>query len=99
MAVRHHDGCFGCGQANLFGLQLENGRVFVKQDHQGPDGSAHPGIVVTALLEALSLTGAEPSEFRVEVIAPVPVGEFVELHVSDGEATAMAGGVVVARLA
>jgi hypothetical protein len=21
--IRHHDLCFGCGQANLFGLQLE----------------------------------------------------------------------------
>jgi hypothetical protein len=44
-AIRHHDLCFGCGQANPFGLQLElepdgrgslDGRFFVKQDHQGP---------------------------------------------------------------
>ena len=46
---RHHDLCFGCGLANVFGLHLElertgggglSGRFFVKQDHQGPDGSA-----------------------------------------------------------
>jgi hypothetical protein len=45
--LRHHDLCFGCGQANLFGLQLEleprpeggvAGRFFVKQDHQGTPG-------------------------------------------------------------
>ena len=38
--LSHHDLCFGCGQANLFGLQLElertdegvAGRFFVKQD-------------------------------------------------------------------
>jgi hypothetical protein len=39
----HHERCFGCGQANLFGLLLETdraddggltGRWFVKQDHK-----------------------------------------------------------------
>src|SRR5918997_1999277 len=73
-ALRHHDLCFGCGQANLFGLQLElarsgngvEGRFFVKQDHQGPDGNAHPGVLAAALEEALSLAGA-PAGGRVEL--------------------------------
>ena len=39
MVITHHELCFGCGQANLFGLQLElertddgsvRGRFFVK---------------------------------------------------------------------
>src|SRR5947199_932095 len=62
--IRHHDLCFGCGQANLFGLQLElerrpeggvAGRFFVKQDHQGPPGYAHGGVIAAALDEAMSL--------------------------------------------
>jgi hypothetical protein len=84
--LRHHDLCFGCGQANLFGLQLEltrtgdgvEGRFFVKQDHQGPDGNAHPGVLTAALEEALSLAGA-PAYGRValELLEPAPVGTFV----------------------
>ena len=59
--IAHHEFCFGCGQANLFGLQLEldarddgsvAGRFFVKQDHQGPPGYAHGGVLATALDEA-----------------------------------------------
>ena len=62
--VFHHDLCFGCGQANLFGLQLElepgaaggvEGRFFVKQDHQGPPGFAHGGVLTAALDEAMAL--------------------------------------------
>ena len=62
--VLHHELCFGCGQQNLFGLQLElerrpeggvAGRFFVKQDHQGPPGYAHGGVIATALDEAMSL--------------------------------------------
>ena len=61
--LSHHDLCFGCGQANLFGLQLElertedgvAGRFFVKQDHQGPPGHAHGGVIATALDEAMAL--------------------------------------------
>ena len=65
MTVRHHDLCFGCGQANLFGIQLElepvgdggvAGRFFLKQDHQGPPGVGHGGIVATALDEAMALS-------------------------------------------
>jgi acyl-coenzyme A thioesterase PaaI-like protein len=56
--IVHHELCFGCGQANLFGLQLElepatgggvEGRFFVKQDHQGPPGYAHGGVLAAAL--------------------------------------------------
>jgi acyl-coenzyme A thioesterase PaaI-like protein len=90
--ITHHDLCFGCGQANLFGLQLEleprddggaSGRFFVKQDHQGPPGWAHGGIMATALDEAMSLlahhVGDYPLTARLEIDlrAPAPVGAFV----------------------
>jgi acyl-coenzyme A thioesterase PaaI-like protein len=97
-SLRHHDLCFGCGQANLFGLQLEltrsgegvEGRFFVKQDHQGPDGNAHPGVLATALEEALSLAGA-PAGGRVELefLAPAPVGTFVRVSARAGVAEAL----------
>jgi acyl-coenzyme A thioesterase PaaI-like protein len=92
--LRHHDLCFGCGQANLFGLQLElervegggvAGRFFVKQDHQGPPGYAHGGVLATALDEAMSLllhgqgTFALTGRLEVELLAPAPVGAFVEV--------------------
>lgn len=50
----------------MFGLHLElertedggvTGRLFVKQDLQGPDGRSHPGVVAAALIEAMSLAG------------------------------------------
>ena len=97
MSQRHHDLCFGCGQANLFGLQMESGRFFVKQDHQGPDGSAHPGILATALVEAMLLAGGEVSEARLAFKAPAPVGEFVEIEATPSQATARCGEVVVAQ--
>jgi acyl-coenzyme A thioesterase PaaI-like protein len=93
--IRHHDLCFGCGQANLFGLQLElerrpeggvAGRFFVKQDHQGPPGYAHGGVIAAALDEAMSLvlhgegTYALTGGLEVELKAPAPVGSFVELE-------------------
>ena len=65
VSLVHHDLCFGCGQANLFGLQMEvepaedgrgvDGRFFLKQDHQGRPGVAHPGVMATALEEVASL--------------------------------------------
>jgi acyl-coenzyme A thioesterase PaaI-like protein len=94
LSVRHHELCFGCGQQNLFGLQLEleplegggvAGRFFVKQDHQGPPGVAHGGIVGTALDEAMSLAvhaeGVLALTTRLEIALsrPVAVGSFVEL--------------------
>jgi acyl-coenzyme A thioesterase PaaI-like protein len=91
--IRHHDLCFGCGQANLFGLQLEvsrsgegvEGRFFVKQDHQGPPGYAHGGVVATALDEAMALllfdrgTFALTKRLEVDLKAPAPVGTFVRV--------------------
>jgi acyl-coenzyme A thioesterase PaaI-like protein len=93
--IRHHDLCFGCGQANLFGLQLEleqrndgavAGRFFVKQDHQGPPGYAHGGILATALDEAMALLvhaegiHALTTGLDVRLRAPAPVGAFVDLE-------------------
>jgi acyl-coenzyme A thioesterase PaaI-like protein len=87
--LRHHDLCFGCGQANPFGLQLElerrpdgavEGRFFVKQDHQGPAGVAHAGLLAAALEEALALAaGASPTRLEVDLVADAPVGTFVSV--------------------
>ena len=95
--MTHHDLCFGCGQANLFGLQLEHARFFVKQDHQGPDGAAHPGIVVTALIEAMSQAGGDPRRVRVELLGPAPVGGFVDIEATATGAVAIHDGEVVAE--
>jgi len=93
--LSHHDLCFGCGQANLFGLQLElerrpgggvAGRFFVKQDHQGPPGYAHGGVIASALDEAMALllhdqgTLALTGRLEVDLKAPAPVGSFVEVE-------------------
>jgi acyl-coenzyme A thioesterase PaaI-like protein len=93
--IAHHELCFGCGQANLFGLQLEldprddgsvAGRFFVKQDHQGPPGYAHGGILATALDEAMALLvhhqgiHALTTGLEVWLRAPVPVGTFVDVE-------------------
>ena len=87
----HHDGCFGCGQANLFGLHLENGRFFVKQDHQGPPGFAHKGIIAAALCEVM-----DEERVEIEFHAPVPVGVFVDVGASGGGAEARVDGTLVA---
>ena len=121
MSVRHHDLCFGCGQANLFGLQLEleptedcgvAGRFFMKQDHQGPPGVGHGGIVATALDEAMALAvhhegiPALTRRLEVELRAPARVGEFVlveaRIEERDGRrlvarATARSDGEVLAE--
>jgi acyl-coenzyme A thioesterase PaaI-like protein len=93
--IRHHELCFGCGQANLFGLQLElapaagggvEGRFFVKQDHQGPPGYAHGGVIAAALDEAMALLvhaegqAALTGRLEIDLLAPVPVGAFVDLR-------------------
>jgi acyl-coenzyme A thioesterase PaaI-like protein len=95
--LRHHDLCFGCGQANLFGLQLElepsaaggvDGRFFVKQDHQGPPGFAHGGVIAAALDEAMALllfdrgTFALTGRLEIDLLAPAPVGTFVRVSAS-----------------
>ena len=99
--LRHHDLCFGCGQANLFGLQLEmeptsdggvSGRFFVKQDHQGPPGYAHGGVIAAALYEAMALllfgegTFAVTGRLEVDLLAPAPVGAFVAIRARREEA-------------
>jgi len=93
--LSHHDLCFGCGQANLFGLQLEleragedrvAGRFFVKQDHQGPPGFAHGGVLAAALDEAMALLlhgrgiRALTVGLELKLRAPAPVGSFVEVE-------------------
>ena len=92
--IVHHDLCFGCGQANLFGLQLEAerdgdglaGRFFLKQDHQGPPGIAHGGIVATALDEAMALlvhsldTHAFTQRLEVDLLGPAPIGTVVNVR-------------------
>jgi acyl-coenzyme A thioesterase PaaI-like protein len=96
----HHDGCFGCGQANLFGLQLEANRFFVKQDHQGPPGQAHGGILAAALQEAMELAaGARVRRLEVELHEPAPVGTFVEIEVDGARAVARVEETVVAEAA
>ena len=115
MPLVHHELCFGCGRTNLFGLLLEleptglravAGRCFIKQDHQGARrGSAHEGIVATALTEAMAFAcgaGANAETVQVTFTAPAAVGAFleVEAQADDGlSATAQAssGGVQVAR--
>ncbi len=96
MSIVHNDLCFGCGRANLFGLQIEldavesgvSGRFFVKQDHQGPPGAAHGGIVAAALDEAMALavhaegTRARTASLELELIEPAPIGTFVRLEAS-----------------
>ena len=92
--ITHHELCFGCGQANLFGLQLElerdgkraRGRFFVKQDHQGPPGYAHGGILAAALDEAMSLAAGDGSDpavtarLELDLRAPAAIGTFLELQ-------------------
>ena len=95
MDLEHHDLCFGCGPVNPFGLQLElerrddgsvEGRFFVKQDHQGPPGLAHGGILAAALDDAMSLAAGDATrvavtaELSVELLAPAPVGAFVRVR-------------------
>jgi acyl-coenzyme A thioesterase PaaI-like protein len=93
--LSHHELCFGCGLANLFGLQLEleavegggvAGRFFVKQDHQGSPGFAHGGVIGAALEEAMSLAvhargvAARAASFEVHLHAHAPIGSFVRIE-------------------
>jgi uncharacterized protein (TIGR00369 family) len=93
--LSHHDLCFGCGQANLFGLQLEArpeeggavvGRMFLKQDHQGPRGVAHGGILAAALDETMSFAAARAAgddvmtaRIEVDYLEPAPIATFLRL--------------------
>jgi acyl-coenzyme A thioesterase PaaI-like protein len=101
----HHELCFGCGRTNLFGLLIEleptgpgavAGRCFIKQDHQGPErGFMHPGLVATALTEAMALAcgrGATAETVEVTLLEPAPVGVFLAIEgaAEGGRATASA---------
>ena len=102
----HHDLCFGCGLANVFGLALEavrdddgsvTGRFFVKQDHQGADGAAHAGVLAAALYEVLALAvDGAPARFEVDLVGAAPVGTMVDLEANaepgSGRARAVATG-------
>jgi acyl-coenzyme A thioesterase PaaI-like protein len=93
VSLVHHDLCFGCGVTNVFGLQMEldpvedgvSGRFFVKQDHQGPPGAAHGGILAAALDEAMALAvhaegiTARTAGLELNLEAPAPVGAFVRV--------------------
>lgn len=87
MPLVHHELCFGCGRANLFGLMLEieetaagsvAGRCFIKQDHQGADrGFAHEGVLAAALSEAMACgADARAVDLRLALGHRAPVGSF-----------------------
>jgi acyl-coenzyme A thioesterase PaaI-like protein len=95
LSLSHHELCFGCGSANLFGLQMEleadgngsvAGRFFLKQDHQGPGGAAHAGVLAAALEEAMALAlhsrgvHARARRLEVELLEDAPVGVFLEVE-------------------
>jgi acyl-coenzyme A thioesterase PaaI-like protein len=94
LPLSHHELCFGCGSANLFGLQMElepdgdgvSGRFFLKQDHQGPPGAAHGGILASALDEAMAMAlwardiRGPTRSLEVDLLAPAPVGAFLQVE-------------------
>ncbi len=89
----HHELCFGCGRANLFGLLVElerqgegviTGGCFIKQDHQGAQpGLAHEGVVGAALSEAMSFACGpkmRATSFELSLGGTVPVGTYLEIE-------------------
>lgn len=96
MSLAHHELCFGCGNANLFGLQMElepadgspgavTGRCFIKQDHQGANGTAHAGVLTAAVEEAMAIAlhsqgvHARARRIEVELPAEAAVGAFLRV--------------------
>ena len=63
----------------------------MKQDHQGPPGYAHGGVIATALDEAMALllhdegTHALTARLEVDLQAPAPVGSYVEVEAAVAE--------------
>jgi hypothetical protein len=103
--AEHDELCFGCGQANPLGLQLDweridggvSGRFLVKRDHQGPGGVAHPGVLTAALEEGMTLAaGSRPRRAEVSLgEASAPVGSSVAVVAwleDDGTVAAAASG-------
>ena len=108
MALVHHELCFGCGRTNLFGLLLDvqpagrdavAGRCFLKQDHQGSTpGTAHEGLIVAAMSEAMALACGEEATARkldAEIVGEAPVGTFLDVE-ARVEASDYAGAKVSA---
>src|SRR4051812_9805797 len=62
-----------------------SGRVFAKQDHQGPPGVVHGGIVATMLDEAMALlvhdeqARALTRRLEVDLLRPAPIGTFLQV--------------------
>ena len=84
------------------------GRFFVKQDHQGPGGAAHPGVLASALQEAMALAlhargiHGRARRLEVELLGDAAVGVFlhVEARVNDdftGVASAREGDNTLAE--
>jgi len=87
--------CFGCGKANVAGMQLEFsfdeeqrkviGKFALGERYQGAPGIVHGGIVALVLDEGLSKVSrfygvlAVTAELNVEYLRPVRVGQ--EIHV------------------
>jgi acyl-coenzyme A thioesterase PaaI-like protein len=81
--------CFGCGDRNSEGLQIEfeaegpkvTGRFVLRQSHQGFPGVAHGGLAAAAMDEAMGwamyAAGAWAMTARMEVKyrKPLPLGE------------------------
>ena len=89
----HHELCFGCGRANLFGLLVElerpreglvTGRCFIKQDHQGAQpGIAHDGIIAAALSEAMSFacgSAMRATSLELSIDGTARIGTYLELE-------------------
>jgi uncharacterized protein (TIGR00369 family) len=87
--------CFGCGQANPVGLQLEfsksaHGAVvsnaIVSSQYEGPPGYLHGGIIATLLDEAMSKANraqgvtAMTRQMQVEYLRPVPSGAAIRIE-------------------
>ena len=85
------------------GADRVTGRFFLKQDHQGPPGHAHGGILASALDEAMAMVIwaegvlAPTRRLEVDLVAPAPVGVFLQLEAQieslDGGKTWVRGSV------
>jgi uncharacterized protein (TIGR00369 family) len=87
--------CFGCGQANPVGLHLHFSiapdqtvvcEAIVSDNHEGPPGYLHGGIIATLLDEAMSKANrahgvtAMTRQMQVEYLKPVPSGAPIRIE-------------------
>ncbi len=99
----HYAHCFGCGDAQPHGLQLQaragegvtiTAEFTVKPEHQGAPGLAHGGVLATALDETLGSLNwllraiAVTGRLETDFVRPVPVDTVLYL---EAEVTAVAG--------